>query len=80
MIGPAEISAVLRLTDDLGIHREAVRIPLSGSAAGDVRIEEGRLLVLLPEAGDFSRFAASLPGRIRALPGFALLRRSEDAS
>lgn len=80
MIGPGEIAAVLRLTDGMGLHREAVRIPLSGSPGGEVRIEEGRLLVLLPEEGDFSSFAASLPGRIRALPGYALLRRSADAS
>jgi hypothetical protein len=76
--GPKEIGCVLRLTDELCLHREAVRVPLSGTKDGDVKIEKGKLLVLLPEVADVQEFLAALKDRVRELPLFDTLMRAPD--
>lgn len=78
MPGPKEMSQVLAVTDELRIHREAVRIPLETAPGGAVSLEKDRLVVVLPEDGDLTGFLEALPGRIEALPGRAGLRVAED--
>ncbi len=75
-IGPREIALLLDVADRVGIHREAVRVPLDTEPDGRVAIENGRLLIVAPAAGDLAAFAAGLDAQIRALPGFERLKRS----
>ncbi|HMS18234.1 MAG TPA: hypothetical protein PKA37_15425 [Planctomycetota bacterium] len=77
--GPREIGQVLRITDALGIHREAVRVPLSGTPEGLVAIRDGKLLVMLPEVSEVSEFLGTLEATVRALPLVGSLKRSADA-
>jgi hypothetical protein len=65
--GPKEIGRILEVTDSLGIHREAVMIPLRPEGAGVVRVEGSRLTILRPDEGDLDAWIASLPDAIAAL-------------
>ncbi|MEN8148589.1 MAG: hypothetical protein ABFS86_02130 [Planctomycetota bacterium] len=65
--GPKEIGRILELTDSLGLHREAVMIPLAPEGSGVVRIEGGRLVIHRPEEGDFDEWFATLPASIESL-------------
>lgn len=75
-IGPREIGRILAATDALGLHREAVRVPLDAEGAGRVEIVAGKLVVIAPASGDFDAFVAGLAERVRALPGAAALKRA----
>ena len=72
--GPREIGRILEITDGLGLHREAVMIPLAPEGDGDVRIVGGRLTIHRPEEGDFEAWVATLPGLIEALDTAGLKR------
>jgi hypothetical protein len=76
-IGPKEIGRMLEAVRALGLHAEAVRIPLDAEGQGSVRIEGGKAVIVAPASGDLDEFIAALPGRLRALPAFASLKRSE---
>lgn len=67
--GPAEVMRILAVTDALGIHREAVRVPLDNQGAGAVRlVREGRMIeIVAPAEGDFDAWVAALPTQIREL-------------
>jgi len=73
--GPREIGQVLQITDALGIHREAVRVPLSGTPEGDVAVRDGKLVVMLPEVGDVAQFLGTLEDRVAALDQFGSLAK-----
>jgi hypothetical protein len=72
--GPKEIGRLLELTDGLGIHREAVMIPLAPEGTGVVRIEAGRLVIHRPLEGCFDDWFATLPAAIDALDTSGLKR------
>jgi hypothetical protein len=76
-IGPKEIGRFLEIAHGLGIHAEAVRIPLDAEGAGSVRIEGGRLVLVAPAVGDLEPFFAALPQRIKALAGVGALKKAE---
>ncbi len=69
IVRPPEIARILATTDALGIHREAVRVPLAPARPGGARIEKGTLFVEVPLDEDFDTFLAALSDQIRALPG-----------
>jgi hypothetical protein len=75
-IGPKEIGRILEATDGLGLHREAVRVPLDAEGAGRTAIEGGRLVITAPSDGSFDAFVAGLAERIRELPGVERLKRA----
>ncbi|MCB9833697.1 MAG: hypothetical protein H6807_14630 [Planctomycetes bacterium] len=60
---------VLEVTDSLGLHREAVSLPLElDPEGGSVRLAApGRLEVIGPEEGDLDDFIAVLPDMLSAL-------------
>ena len=58
---------ILLVVDTLGIHREAVMIPLAPEGEGSVRIVGGKLEIHRPEDGDLDAWIAGLTDRIRAL-------------
>lgn len=49
-IQQSDMEAVFRLTDDLGIHREAVTVPLAKRDPGGVRSQNGQLTITVPES------------------------------
>ena len=76
-IGPREIGRILESVRALGIHAEAIRIPLGAEGSGSVEVTGGKLVVVAPASGDLEAFIAALPARAQALPGFGALKRAE---
>jgi hypothetical protein len=59
---------VFAITDDMGLSREAVTVPLAMAGEGKVgRTRTGRYEIALPDADDLGPFLAALPGRLREL-------------
>jgi hypothetical protein len=75
-IGPREIGRILGAVRALGIHPEAIRVPLDAEGAGSVKIEGGRLVVIAPASGDLDAFVGGLAARVAALPGAGSLKRA----
>jgi len=73
VVGPQEMRRVLEVVDALGIHREAVRIPLTPVPGGGVCIEAGALVVEVPLGDELDAFLDGLPARARGLSGFDAL-------
>jgi hypothetical protein len=76
-IGPKEIGRMLEAVRALGVHAEAVRIPLDAEGPGSVKIEGGKLVIVAPASGDLDEFIAAIPARARALAGFGALKRAD---
>ena len=66
-VGPKEIHSILAVTDDIGIHREAVQIPLGTEEEGRVTLAGTVLEIVAPAHGDFDAWVTTLGDRIRAL-------------
>jgi len=66
-VGPQEINRILAVTDEIGIHREAVLIPLGTERAGRVTLAGASLEIVAPAGEDFESWVTSLEERIRAL-------------
>ena len=67
-VSPDTINRILAVTDAIGIHREAVRVPLAPSAEGSVRLAgAGKLEVVAAQQANLEPFMAQLEARIRAL-------------
>lgn len=61
------MNRLFEVTDEAGVDREAVSVPLELSAEGGVsRTASGRFEITLP-ATDLDAFLASLPERLRGL-------------
>ena len=73
-VGPPEINRILTVTDGLGIHREAVRIPLGTSGAGSVAVNSGRVDIVAPEDGSFEDWLKALADQIGGLDLSAVKR------
>lgn len=76
-VGPQEISSILNVTDGIGIHREAVRIPLGAEGDGRVTLDGRVVEIVAPAAGDFDAWIAALGDQIRALD-LSGIRRVEE--
>ena len=76
-VGPREIMLILSVTDALGLHREAVAIPLWTEAEGRLRVTGGgRLEITAPACGDFEAWLAALPAALHKLD-LSAVRRAE---
>ena len=74
-IGADGIRRILAVTDALGVHREAVSIPLLPQAEGRLRVTPAqRLEIVAPATGDFENWLAGLPAAIQALDLSAVQR------
>jgi len=59
---------VFAVTDEMGLSREAVTVPLALQGEGRVtRTRTGRFEITLPDTDDLDPFLASLPERLRGL-------------
>jgi len=77
-IGPKEIGRILSVTDAMGLHREAVRVPLDCEEPDRLEIVSRVLVVVAPKTGAFDAWVDGLEARIKAVPGVHLLKRSES--
>jgi len=69
-VGIREINRILEVTDRMGIHREAVVIPLVPRHPGRVRKRpDGKIEVVVESEGDFEAWAATLEAEIRKAIG-----------
>jgi len=58
------------VTDELGLDREGIEVPLEMEGAGDVeRLPSGKLRITLPGVDDLGPFLSSLPDRVAATDG-----------
>ena len=76
-MGPREIAQILGVTDAMGLHREAIRVPLDCEDAARLEIVQRVLVIVVPSTGTIDEFVIDLPSRIKSLPGAHLLKRSE---
>ena len=68
-VGMNEINKIFSVTDAMGIHREAVVIPL-GTGVGRVRrMPSGKLEIIVDAETPFEQWVEGLPGLIRAAQG-----------
>jgi hypothetical protein len=63
-----QITRVLQLTDQLGISRELVEIPLSPSSPGTVqKLANGKLEIVVDSEVPFDEWLSLLEGKIKAV-------------
>lgn len=69
LLDQAAMRRLFEVTDELGLDREEIEVPLEMRGEGAVeRLPSGKLRITLPDADDPGPFLASLPERI-ASPG-----------
>ena len=65
-----QISLILELTDQLGLDREWVEIPLTPENPGVVRkLPNGKLEIVVDAAQPFEQWLGTLEGRIKQVTG-----------
>ena len=65
-VGAREINRILEVTDRMGIHREAVVIPLGARHPGRVRRRpDGKIEIVVESEGDFQTWVAGLEAEIK---------------
>ena len=65
-VGIREINRILEVTDRMGIHREAVVIPLAPRHPGRVRKRpDGKVEIVVESEGDFEAWVAGLEAEIK---------------
>ena len=67
VVGMKEIDAIFAVTDPLGIHREALVIPLGPASPGRVRkLPSGKLEITVEGTRPFDEWLKELPALIAA--------------
>lgn len=65
-----QISRILELTDQLGLDREWIEIPLSTESPGLVRkLKSGKLEIIVDADRPFDQWLADLPSQIQGATG-----------
>jgi hypothetical protein len=65
-----QISTILDLTDQLGLDREWIEIPLSAESPGVVRkLASGKLEIIVDADRPFDQWLADLPAQIHGATG-----------
>ena len=63
-----EIERIFAITDELGISREALVIPLRTANPGGIRLlPDGKLEIVVERDGEFEQWLSGLEARIRSL-------------
>jgi hypothetical protein len=75
-VGFPEIMRILAVTDALGFHREAVKIPLWTKGKGEILVKGQRLEISAPAEGDFEVWLSGLPALLKSMD-LSAVRRSE---
>jgi hypothetical protein len=66
-VSQPRILRILAATDALGLHREAVVVPLWTSPGGKLEVRGGKLRITAPSDGDFEAWLGRLPELLRGL-------------
>jgi len=66
---------ILAVTDSLGFHREAVKIPLWTKGKGEILVQGQRLQISAPAEGDFESWLQALPSLLGRMD-LSAVRRS----
>lgn len=70
VVGIGEINRIFEVTDRLGIHREALVIPLAPRHPGRVRKRpDGKIEIVVESEGDFDAWATTLEAEIKKAMG-----------
>lgn len=69
MVSQREMERIFEVTDRVGIHREAVVVPLAARKPGRVRRRPDGKLELVADAADFDGWIAGLEAALRGLVG-----------
>jgi hypothetical protein len=70
MVTMREIEKIFAITDRLGIHREALVIPLGPRHPGRVRrMPNGKIEIVVESQDDFDQWLAALEPQLRGLAG-----------
>lgn len=65
ILSPQAMQQLFEVTDELGIDREAIEVPLEMEGEGGVeRLASGKLRIRLPKPDDLGAFLNTLPQRI----------------
>jgi hypothetical protein len=75
-VGPPEIMRILAVTDALGFHREAIKIPLWTKGKGEILVKGQRMEISAPAEGDFEVWLKALPTVLGSMD-LSSVRRSE---
>lgn len=74
-IGVPDIMRILAVTDALGFHREAIKIPLWTKGKGEILVKGQRLEISAPAEGDFEAWLTALPALLSSMD-LSSVRRS----
>lgn len=78
-ITPRQVQQILAVTDRLGLHREAVVIPLAREGAGSLSVTPRRKLEIVAAEGPaFDDWLTALPAAIAGLDLTGVMRAGED--
>ncbi len=69
MVSQREMERIFEVTDRVGIHREAVVVPLAARTPGRVRRRPDGKVELVADATDFDGWIAGLEAALRGLLG-----------
>jgi hypothetical protein len=70
VVGIHEINRIFEVTDRMGIHREALVIPLAPRHPGRVRRRpDGKIEIVVESEGDFEAWAGGLEAELKVLLG-----------
>ena len=70
VVGIREINRIFEVTDRLGIHREALVIPLAPRHPGRVRKRpDGKIEIVVEAEGDFEEWVTGLPAELAKATG-----------
>ena len=70
MVTMKEIDEIFKVTDAMGIHREAITIPLAPASPGRVRrLPSGKIEIVVEAVQPFEEWVKVLPGLIRTAVG-----------
>lgn len=77
-ITPTQIRLILEVTDSLGLHREAIVIPLAREGNGHLERTAGsKIQIIAPEGEAFDSWLSALTGQIGRLDLNGILRADD---
>jgi len=73
-VGVPEILRIMAVTDALGFHREAIKIPLWTKGKGEILVRGQKLQISAPAEGDFGSWLSALPSTLKSMDLSAVRR------
>ena len=78
IINMADMNAIFLITDQMGIHRESVRVELAKEDPGSIGSAPGNIIeITVPETGSIQEFTARLQSELEAM-GYEFQELDDD--